>query len=122
VLHQVEAPTVPSVLLTADDRHDLNLLRLCGFDELAQTAIALAPVASGKRALKISVDTIAALQRAAVEIKMIAMWMLGGVLNELERRCAHHYCEEQYAREWDEMHAAWMTSLDAKLAAVMASP
>ena len=62
-----------------------------------------------------------ALQGAAVTIKMMATWLLGGVLNEIERRCARRYTDEQYAREWDETHAAWIASLDAKLATIGAT-
>jgi hypothetical protein len=114
--HQVEVPPLVSVLLTADDRRDLKLLRLCSFDDLEQTAIALAPIATSKKAVKINADTITALQGAVAMIVCVAKWMLGGVLTEIERRCQGRYTEEQYQREWRETHAAWMASMEARLA------
>jgi hypothetical protein len=119
LLHQVGAPPVVSMLLTDDDRHDLHLLRLCGFEELEQAGIALAPVAtaSGKQAIKIKADTVTDLRRTARVIEIVASWLLGGVLNEIERRYARSCTDEDYAREWNETHAAWMASLEAKLTA-----
>jgi hypothetical protein len=115
LLHQVQVEDLVSVLLTTFDDVNLPLLRLCGFDDLEQAAIALAPVATGKRGLAVNVDSITELQNVAVLIRITGMYLLGHVLTELDHRCQRDYTEEKYQREWDETHAAWMARLDAQL-------
>lgn len=116
LMHQANVPPLISVLLTDDDQHELHLLRLCGIKELEAAAMALAPIAKGDRALKIRAATAEQLHGGAVMMRTIAMWLLGAVLNEYERRCAASYTEEKFRQQWQETHAAWIVRLEARLA------
>lgn len=115
LLHQIAAPPVVSSMLSRLEKRefcDLPFLRLCGYEELEQAAIALDRVACEKQALKVNADTLKGLQDTAGSIIVEALRLLGHVLGEIERRCARGYTEEQYRREWGETHAAWMAKVD----------
>jgi hypothetical protein len=63
-----------------------------------------------------SFESMGAMRRAIYQVEVLATWMLGGVLNEMERR--KHISDEQYAKERDETHQHVMARLDEKLAAL----
>jgi Protein of unknown function (DUF3102) len=95
-------------------------LRVCPWDDLVRAAKALAPLVSDhtepKQALKFDFADMRSMQAAIAVVHLDAMWMLGGVLKEMEYRDT--ISDERYEREWEETHSAVMAQLDAKLAEV----
>jgi hypothetical protein len=116
LLHQAGVPTIPEALLSSEKDCGLPLLRLCSFDDLNETAKALAAAINGDRVPKVTASSMIKLQGVVAAINLWLMWLLGGVLNEIDHRCKRGYTEEQYQREWKETHTAWMAWAHAQLA------
>jgi Protein of unknown function (DUF3102) len=122
LLHQAQVPALASILLSANEEKDededdtLNLLCLCPFDELVEAARALAPIASGDRALTVNCSTMKRMVNTISTMHVLAGTLVGGILNEIDRR--NRINDETYEREWRETHARWMAHLKAKLAEV----
>jgi hypothetical protein len=123
LMHQAEVPALVALMLADDTAADLPLLRLCGGDDLEAALIALAPFADRScvkarpptgRMVKIDVGTVTEMQWGITLITLMASWLLGKVLHEID--CRRRHTDEDYQREWDETHAAWMARLDAQLA------
>jgi hypothetical protein len=123
LFHQLKVPAIAAWCFDVADATDDGrpALRLCPYDELLQAAEVLAPLATADRKHPIkldseSFDNIGKMHRAAGELQLRAMWLLGGVLNEIQYR--EHITQARYQRQWDETHRAVMTHLDAQCAAL----
>jgi hypothetical protein len=131
LLRQLRVPAIASwcfqmARMTANGR---PALRLCPWNELAEAAEALAPIAKrfppGKKATDLNIpikfdatsfESMGAMRRAINQVEVLAAWMLGRVFREMESR--EHISDEQYANEWDETHQHVMARLDEKLGAL----
>jgi hypothetical protein len=125
--HQLKVPCIAAWCFdvaehTADDR---PALRLCPWDELFETAKALAPIAGSSKTkiteLKVSVkfdstsfDSIGEMLAAIVKVELVATWMLGNILNEIKDR--DHISDDRYEKEWNETHQHVMARIDRKVA------
>jgi hypothetical protein len=116
LFHQVQMPMLVSLALANHGDHDIPLLRLCGWDDLVSGHKTLVPIASGECVVKIDAANIKEYWNAIGVITVTAECLLGGLLKEIDRRCARGYTEEQYQREWSVTHAAWMAWLEAQRA------
>jgi Protein of unknown function (DUF3102) len=120
ISHQASIPFVASFLLELRAEHDdLSYARLCPFEEIVESIKALEPIASGKRAMPFSRDVD---QPAAkiIELQCWAMWMAGFFLAELDHR--RNLSDEQYEREWDEVHGVMMARIESDMAAARLIP
>jgi hypothetical protein len=111
LMHQVNVPAIPVWCFGLEVAKDeFPLLRLCPWDDLVEAAKALAPIASGDRALKFDLPDAGAMRRAMAIVQVDATWMLGRVLHEIDYR--EPLSDERYEREWQETHARVMTRLE----------
>jgi hypothetical protein len=116
--HQVGLPwTVDWCFSVADaTENGRPAMRLCPWDDLLAAYSALVPLVSGDRALKFDFASIRSMQNAIGVVECEAMWMLGGILNEIEYR--QKIDDERYEREWEETHSAVMARIEQQLAEV----
>jgi len=115
LMHQAGVPAIAAWCfdvshVTEDNR---PALRLCPWDELCEAAKVLAPIVSDKsehkHSLKFDFQDIRSMQGAIAVIQVEAMWMLGGVLNEMKYR--ETLDDERYEHEWQEVHQQVMARL-----------
>ena len=86
-------------------------LRLCPWDDLLKAAKALASIVNGERVLKFDgFANIRSMLGAIALIRCEVMWLLGGLLREIEDR--EHLSDEDYEREWEETHSHVMARLN----------
>jgi hypothetical protein len=116
--HQAGLPwTVDWCFSVADSTKDGRpAMRLCPWDDLLAAYGALVPFVTGDRALKFDFASIRSMQNAIGLVECEAMWMLGGILNEIEYR--QKIDDERYEREWEETHSAVMARIEQQLAEV----
>ncbi len=91
-------------------------LRCCPWDDLLEAARALAPIASCSGA-QVRFPRCEEHASPVVAVKLWALRLLGGVLNEIEDR--EHMSDERYEREWEETHNHVMARLGEKCGSVM---
>jgi Protein of unknown function (DUF3102) len=119
IMSMVDLPFTASWCLSvAPVGGDIPILRLCPAADLVAAIKALGPIGMSKHKLPFDFATFAtmrAMQNAIAIVQVRMMRMVGGMLNELERR--ETISEEQYAREWNETHQQVMARLDQKEAA-----
>lgn len=121
LMHQAGVPAITSIMLSfVSEMDDRSILRLCPYDELIEACKALAPVFTGKSALKIDCANMVGMQRGIVFVKMEAGRMCGALLIEIEHRC--HIDDETYEAEWEEAHAKYMAAVEKKLSELVAAP
>jgi hypothetical protein len=122
LMHQLKVPAIADwCFAVAESTKDGRpALRLCPWDELLETVKVLAPVATpkGKHPIKFdsSFENMEQMIRAISELQHWAMWMLGGILNELKYR--DQIGDDRYHREWTETRQHVMARLDAKVAQI----
>ena len=90
-------------------------LRLCMFDDLEAAAKALAPLATCKVAFRIDRNSMSDVLESIKALKQLSMWLIGGILNEIKYRFDLPDDDgERYRKEWHEIHAAWMASMELR--------
>jgi hypothetical protein len=109
-------PRNPTILLTFDAPAGYDLLRLCPFDELTSGIKALLPFANKEKPFRIDRASMSDMLAAIEHLTLLASILVGRLLKEAKYRFDHR--EEQLSREFDETHAAWMASLEAKRAEI----
>jgi hypothetical protein len=118
LMHQAQLPAFAAwcfdvAEFTADGR---PALRLCPWDDLVEAAKALAPIADGKRALKINCRDFGAMSFAITVVQTTAMWLLGNLLSEMDYR--EKINDDRYEREFEHIHQHVMAQIESALGAL----
>ena len=91
--------------------------RLCPWNELIETAKALAPVVNREAVIRLEIpsfDSMRDVQNAIGILHVNAVWLIGGIFNEMQHR--ETISDDQYTKEWDETHRHVMAVLEKRLA------
>jgi hypothetical protein len=122
LMHQAKLPWVVVWCIDVAKANDgFPAFRLSPWDDLCEAARALAPYVSDDDAeteqpFRFDFGNMRSMQGAMAVVQLETMWILGGVLREIEYR--REISDERYEAEWDETHKHVMAGLEKQLAAL----
>jgi Protein of unknown function (DUF3102) len=122
LMHQAKVPVWAQWCFSVTDADGRPPLRLCPWEDLEAACEALAPIASGERALKFDCADMQSMQGAVTVVRIEAMWLVGNLLREIEYRLWPNLDEERFEREWEETYARVMARLEQQIRDLAATP